>query len=625
MTISTRKIGGAVTNEHLRAVEPLEAEAARGAVAVMREGSTESLVSGAMKDAPRAAPAQVEPSSRLRALLRIALEMDDDEVAKDARDLASRVEEGRFHVACVGQFKRGKSTLLNAIVGAPVLPIGVAPVTSAITVLRYGERPTARVSFEDGRCEEVAVDDLGAYVSESKNPENRKGVAAVEVFLPSPLLARGLCLVDTPGLGSPLGGNTAVTRAFVPHVDAALVVLGADPPLSGDELDLVAEVATEVRHLVFVLNKSDRFSEDERAESARFASETLRRRLRRPVGPLLQVSARERIDLGHATRDWGELERVLDTLAHEAGADIVRAAEARGMERLVRALLRELDERRDALLRPMAESEARLASLRVSVEQAERAVADLGVLLGAEAARLEKSFRERQEAFFSLAQSEARRLLEEGAQSLTCRRTKLRAETLRVAQDVMRRVTERFRAELEPAAEEGYRRAMGRFVALGNECLARLAASGEPGLDALPPALGPEAGLRVPSRLYYTELLYRTLSLTGWITDVILPRSWTLRTVVRQTRQYLDDLVEANSSRVAFDLVERVAKSRTRLESELRENLRRVTSVAENALERARKRRAEGDAAAQEELRSIALFRREVELLVQQTEEGGNR
>jgi hypothetical protein len=156
---------------------------------------------------------------------------------------------------------------------------------------------------------------------------------------------------------------------------------------------------------------------------------------------------------------------------------------------------------------------------------------------------------------------------------------------------------------------------MERFIALGNEFLARLAASGEPGLDALPPALGPEAGLRVPSRLYYTELLYRTLSLTGWFTDAVFPRRWTIRAILRQTGHYLDDIIEANSSRVAADLVERVAKSRTRLQSELRENLRRVTSVAESALERARKRRAEGDAAVQEELRSIASFRGEVELL----------
>jgi hypothetical protein len=81
---------------------------------------------------------------------------------------------------------------------------------------------------------------------------------------------------------------------------------------------------------------------------------------------------------------------------------------------------------------------------------------------------------------------------------------------------------------------------------------------------------------------------------------------------------------EPASVEPSSDVVERVTKSRARLESELRENLRRVTSVAESALARARQRRAEGEAAVNDELRSIALFRLEVESLLQQTEVGGN-
>jgi hypothetical protein len=68
-------------------------------------------------------------------------------------------------------------------------------------------------------------------------------VAAVEIFHPAHWLSKGVCLVDTPGLGSVFLGNTEETRAFVPHVDAALVVLGVDPPIGADELVLVEEVA----------------------------------------------------------------------------------------------------------------------------------------------------------------------------------------------------------------------------------------------------------------------------------------------------------------------------------------------------------------------------------------------
>ncbi len=177
MTTPTRKIEGAGAKTPLRALEPLEAEAGEDTTAVMRGSSAHSSTPDAGMAAPRADPVQVEPSSRLRSLERIALEIGDEEVARDARDLASRVEEGRFHVACVGQFKRGKSTLLNAIVGAPVLPMGIAPVTSAITVLRHGETPTARVSFEDGRSAEVAVGISAGTSRSRRTPRTRRACA----------------------------------------------------------------------------------------------------------------------------------------------------------------------------------------------------------------------------------------------------------------------------------------------------------------------------------------------------------------------------------------------------------------------------------------------------------------
>jgi ABC-type uncharacterized transport system ATPase component len=66
----------------------------------------------------------------------VARRLGIEALAREAADIAFRVEEGRFFVACVGQFKRGKSTLLNALIGEPILPTGVVPVTSAITLLR---------------------------------------------------------------------------------------------------------------------------------------------------------------------------------------------------------------------------------------------------------------------------------------------------------------------------------------------------------------------------------------------------------------------------------------------------------------------------------------------------------
>src|ERR1700693_3449589 len=121
--------------------------------------------------------------------------------ASEASLLAARVEQGLFYVACLGQFKRGKSTLLNALVGESILPVGVVPVTSVVTILRHGDRPTAMVRFSDGHSEPIALDTIAMFIDERQNPGNRRHAILVDVALPSPILRDGLCLVETPGLG----------------------------------------------------------------------------------------------------------------------------------------------------------------------------------------------------------------------------------------------------------------------------------------------------------------------------------------------------------------------------------------------------------------------------------------
>ncbi|MGC2793000.1 MAG: dynamin family protein, partial [Candidatus Sulfotelmatobacter sp.] len=156
--------------------------------------------------APEDGHLSIENSNGESALVRLAEladQFDAQQVAADARSLAERVSEGRFYVACIGQFKRGKSSVLNALVGDSVLPTGVVPVTAVPTIVRYGSHAAARVRFEAaGRWTDIPVKSVDEYVSEEKNPENAKHVTALEIFVPSPLLATGMCFVDTPGLGS---------------------------------------------------------------------------------------------------------------------------------------------------------------------------------------------------------------------------------------------------------------------------------------------------------------------------------------------------------------------------------------------------------------------------------------
>jgi len=574
----------------------------------MKEGIAETLKTGE--------PAPAANERRLLALARLARESDAEPIARAAEVLAERIVAGRFYVACMGQFKRGKSSLLNALVSMPLLPVGVVPVTAVVTIMRHGDRLSARVRFTEGRERDITVDELVSFVSEDGNPENAKGVAAVEIFVPSPILESGMCLVDTPGLGSIFEGNTAVTRAFVPHVDAALVVLGADPPISADELAMVEELARHTSEITFVLNKSDRLPDSERQEARVFAERVLSRKLRRPV-TVLEVSAAEQIAGRGPGRDWQKLYDHLSTLAKQAGADLVRAAEDRGTAFLLQQLGREWAERRDTLERPLEESERRLNNLRVCLAEAERSLNDLGFLFDAEEARLGREFEKWASQFLSQALPEAQRRFRKALDENEARgKLALRPAAFAAAQDIYRDMLSPWLPEAQRAAESLYVEASLRFVKLANEFLDRLASSGDTALSGLPRSIGPETGFRVRSRLFYTELW----SLTGrgplrWLGDLLGTRAAVRRSIERTVGAYLERILRANVSRIQFDLAERVRESRWRLQAEIKTLLKNIAASAERALDRAREQRAAGAEAVARELARIDHWEREIERL----------
>ncbi len=542
----------------------------------------------------------VSPANAFALLADVARALGDDATAADVLSLERRVDEGRFFVACVGQFKRGKSTLINALVGDDILPIGVIPVTAVVTVVRYGQARRARVKTRAADWIDVAPEQLATYVAEEQNPDNRKQVVAVEACVPSELLATGMCLVDTPGLGSVHASNTAATREFVPHIDAALVVLGADPPISGEELALVEEVSREVSHLVFAVNKADRLEEPDVAQARAFASKVIAERLH--ASPeILVVSAVERQRAG-PTRDWPVLESKLQRLAREGGVDLVAAARRRGLARLAVRVTADLAEHRAALERPIEESEQRLATMGRAVDDAQRALRQLEYLFRAEEDAIRRALEARRDAFLKEAQpgaaSDLLARLQSAEDGVAPRR-----HAFELAQTLARERLEAWARSVRAEAEELYRRATSRFVAVGNEFLQRLASTGDEAFATLPRELEPETGFRTAAQFFFTEMLTLAEPSAGaGVLDALRSRDQAIRAAHKRTLPYLEHLLETNSARMMNDLVNRVRESGARLRSELVTTLRAVTTTAGRAIERARASRAAGEEGGRREL-----------------------
>jgi GTP-binding protein EngB required for normal cell division len=565
------------------------------------------------------APASMDGASRLLRLGRLAQELGAEPVAEEARELAARVSEGRFYVACVGQFKRGKSTLLNALVGHEVVPTGFVPVTAVPTVIRFGDEPHARVRMRDGAWRDVAMTDLKEYVTEELNPENKKAVDGAEVFVPSPLLSSGMCFVDTPGLGSVFTGNTATTQAFIPHIDAALVVVGADPPIAGEELALVEEVGKQVQDLILVINKADRTTDPERAAAAKFTREILEKRLHRPMGEVFEVSAAERMESRSPLRDWGKLLTSLYDLVEDSGRNLVRAACDRGLQRLSEQLLAIISEDRDALQRPIEESERRIEIMKETINEAERSMRELDYLFMAVLHRISDLFGDRHKQFFATAWMESETEFGEELPSVPLGfGPHYRRRVMHLAQEISRR---RVMPWLKPEQEEGerqYRAVALRFVEMGNNFLKKLVDAGLSELTRMPHALDPEKGFRIRSRFIFEDFIgtAQPPSPLRWLADVLLPLVGARRVITNEAREFLQHLLEINSARVQNDVLNRIQESRDRLEVEIRKLLHEISRIAEQALDRARKVKEEGTPAVQSGIEQLNRLERDVSALV---------
>jgi GTP-binding protein EngB required for normal cell division len=198
--------------------------------------------------------------------------------ARDREQLAAlldRLDAARLRVLVAGEAKRGKSTLINALLGRDVLPSGVTPLTALVTTVRYGDDPRAEVLFLDGHEEKQPLTALAELVTERGNPRNRRRIAEVTVYLPAPVLAGGVELVDTPGTGSVFEWDTQTAHEALRSMDAAVFVLTADPPVSATERELLGRVA-ELSVMTFaVLNKADHLDGPGLAEAVEFTRRVL--------------------------------------------------------------------------------------------------------------------------------------------------------------------------------------------------------------------------------------------------------------------------------------------------------------------------------------------------------------
>lgn len=208
---------------------------------------------------------QKAAAERMQAIAELADKLGYGAAAASVREQLEAMHNRALTVVVAGEIKRGKSSLLNALLNEtqPVCPVDAAVCTNTVTVLRYGEKEQVQVYLADKdaengvRTETISRSQIGSYASESGNPGNYKNVLQIEVRLPNPLLKEGVVFVDTPGVGSLNPAHAETTYAYLPNADMLLFVSDVVSPMTETELKFLERGYSYCDCVVFPLTKKD--------------------------------------------------------------------------------------------------------------------------------------------------------------------------------------------------------------------------------------------------------------------------------------------------------------------------------------------------------------------------------
>jgi hypothetical protein len=555
----------------------------------------------------------------LAGLAAMAEERGSTDAAEATRDLAEKLVAERFNVVMVGEFKRGKTTFVNALLGEEVLPAAVVPLTSIVTAVAYDTEIRAEVTFSDGRTERVPADVLAKYVTERENPGNRLGVSRAVLYYPSPYLRDGVFLVDTPGVGSVYTHNTEAAYAFVPEADAAIFLTSADPPVSERERRFLRDVRAHAARMFFVLNKVDYLSPADLEESLAFTRDVLGETLGRDV-PVYPVSARQALD-AKEEGDPAELDRsgipaferdFARFLLEEKGRVILasvggRARKVAGDERNSV----EVEERGLAL--PADELRRRAEEMERLFSRAMDRRSDIHALLRKD---VEGVLRGVEGDLAFLRRHLTPRLLEESLSWL-----RGQEDPRGAAQELDERVKDRIRTSIDLWRGEEERRvaglferAAGRFVEEANALANATVRVASELLEVELHSVDGPLGLPVESRFHYAFFEAPTI-LESLLPDLrrLLPREMARRRLERDLRERIPVLVEKHCGQLRWDFQQRLERSRLSLERALDEHVDATVGSLRQGIRRSLEEASRSADLAEARRRELAATRWELE------------
>jgi small GTP-binding protein len=493
-------------------------------------------------------------------LNKIVADLIDVAVSDHSKEIAqlvgNKLEANIFSLVVVGQFKRGKTTFINTLLGKDLLPTSIIPLTSIITVLKYGDKIKAVVFMDNGSKKEISIEEIQLYATEKHNPKNEKGVNRVEVFYPSSYLKSGVQIVDTPGVASIHEHNTTTTYEYLPQTDAAIFLVSVDPPLTQAELLFLQDLKKVVSKIFFIQNKIDIVSDTDRQEALDFTKSVIEKQAGFENVEIYPLSAKTKSGLPAFEKSLEQflLKEKGNVLLHSS-ADKIRSVISEEL------LLAELEKK--SLHTPFKELESKLADFKSFLSEINQECLDSGRLLAEEVKELQKEGLEAD--LEKLKKEKTKELIAKVDELATIHKKTANKKFIELLNEFManqvRKIFTDWRAEEETKLKQQLGKVIGRFTDRINKIFEKIFASSSElfGISQREIKIQETLPAKIEFR-FQTEDESDMLSMTLDAIKRILPKIITHRIIWKESRERAEMLVDRHCGKLRYDFSQRMEK-----------------------------------------------------------------
>jgi len=515
--------------------------------------------------------------------------VQDKASRKELSLLKDKLEKNRFHLAVLGQFKRGKTSFINALLSKNLLPTAIVPLTSIITIIKYSRNMAIKVIFLDKKEKIINLKDLHLYVTEKDNPQNKKKVLVVEISYPSPYLKEGILLIDTPGIGSTFLHNTEMTYDYLKKIDAAIFLLSGDPPISQNELQFLKDIKEYIPKIFFVLNKIDYLQKKEIAEIKKFNEDILEKELGQKV-TLFPLSAKLALE-GKLEKHRQKLnnsniikfEEVLSRFFMEEKGSVLMLSIKNSLKRVIEESVSYYDLEINSCKMPIKDAEQKLQEFKDAANEIKKEQDEAEPIIKSEIGKIMdmidddlEEFKEKNEP--SLMDELKKRL----DQIKNLKNNEIVANIQKTYLEIIESIFEPWRIKEEEKVKERFEKIVSRFSQSSNRVIEKIKELSSELFKADIPHLPTKNTFTLESGLFYrTDEMF---SILGHDLKLLLPKFAFRKLLWNKIKKNIYQHLDMNSGRIRYDFLQRLNNSSLNFISELNEKVDSIIQSIEQAI-----------------------------------------